>query len=101
MSDVYMPGVKSRFNSEKIIEDLMRLERVPKERTERNIENLQTQKGYWQEVGRRINSMRDSARFLYSFQNPFNDRLALSTDESVMTAFRYTGSHRTILPFYR
>ena len=86
MSDVYMPGVKSRFNSEKIIEDLMRLERVPKERTERNIENLQTQKGYWQEVGRRINSMRDSARFLYSFQNPFNDRLALSTDESVMTA---------------
>jgi len=86
MSDVYMPGVKSRFNSEKIIEDLMRLERVPKERTERNIENLQTQKGYWQEVGRRINSVRESARFLYSFQNPFNDRLALSADESVITA---------------
>ncbi|MDR2941156.1 MAG: flagellar filament capping protein FliD [Treponema sp.] len=86
MSDVYMPGVKSRFNSEKIIEDLMRLERVPKERTERNIENLQTQKGYWQEVGRRINSMRDSARFLYSFQNPFNERLALSADESVISA---------------
>jgi len=86
MSDVYIPGVKSRFNSEKIIEDLMRLERVPKERTERNIENLQTQKGYWQEIGRRINSMRDSARFLYSFQNPFNDRLALSADESVISA---------------
>jgi len=47
MADVYIPGVKSRFNSEKIIEDLMRLERVPKERTERNIESLQTQKGYW------------------------------------------------------
>jgi flagellar hook-associated protein 2 len=87
MSDVYMPGVKSRFNSEKIIEDLMRLERVPKERTERNIESLQTQKGYWQEVGRRINSMRDSARFLFSFQNPFNDRLAISADESVLSAF--------------
>jgi flagellar hook-associated protein 2 len=86
MSDVYMPGIKSRFNSEKIIEDLMRLERIPKERTEKNIENLQTQKSYWQEVGRRINSMRESARFLFSFQNPFNDRLALSTDESVMTA---------------
>jgi flagellar hook-associated protein 2 len=64
----------------------MRLERVPKERTERNIENLQTQKGYWQEIGRRINSMRDSARFLYSFQNPFNDRLAFSSDESVISA---------------
>jgi len=86
MSDVYIPGVKSRFNSEKTIEDLMRLERIPKERTERNIENLQTQKGYWQEVGRRINSVRESARFLFSFQNPFNDRLAVSADESVITA---------------
>jgi flagellar hook-associated protein 2 len=86
MSDVYMPGVKSRFNSEKIIEDLMRLERIPKERTEKNIDNLQTQKSYWQEVGRRINSMRESARFLYSFQNPFNERLAISTDESALTA---------------
>jgi len=86
MSDVYMPGVKSRFNSEEIIDKLMRLERVPKERTEKNIDNLQTQKSYWQEVGRRINSMRESARFLYSFQNPFNERLALSTDESVLTA---------------
>jgi len=86
MSDVYMPGVKSRFNSEDIIDKLMRLERIPKERTEKNIDNLQTQKGYWQEVGRRINSMRESARFLYSFQNPFNERLAISTDESALTA---------------
>jgi len=86
MSDVYMPGIKSRFNTEKTIEDLMRLERIPKERTERNIENLQTQKGYWQEVGRRISSVRESARFLFSFQNPFNDRLAISADDSVITA---------------
>jgi flagellar hook-associated protein 2 len=86
MSDVYIPGVKSRFNSEKLVEDLMRLERVPKERAERNIESLQTQKGYWQEVGRRISSVRDSARYLYSFQNPFMDRLALSADDNVITA---------------
>jgi len=51
MSDVYIPGVRSRFNSEKLVEDLMRLERIPKERTERNVENLQTQKSYWQEIG--------------------------------------------------
>jgi flagellar hook-associated protein 2 len=86
MSDVYIPGVKSRFNSEKIIEDLMKLERVPKERTEKTIENLQTQKGYWQEVGRRVTSLRESARHLYSFQNPFNERVALSSDDSVMSA---------------
>jgi flagellar hook-associated protein 2 len=86
MSDVYIPGVKSRFNTEKTIEDLMTLERIPKERVEKNVENLQVQKGYWQEVGRRISSVRDSARFLYSFQNPFNDRIAKTGNDSVITA---------------
>jgi len=86
MSDAYIPGVKSRFNSEKMIDDLMKIERIPKERTERNIDNLQIQKGYWQEIGRRINSMRDSARMLYSFQNPFNERIARSSNDSVITA---------------
>jgi flagellar hook-associated protein 2 len=95
MSDVYIPGVKSRFNSEKLIEDLMKLERVPKDRKERDIENLQTQKSYWQEIGRRIGSLRDSARLLYSFQNPFNERVANSSDESVLsaTATREAGEH--------
>ena len=86
MSDVYMPGVKSRFNSEKLIEDLMKLERAPKERTERQINDLETRKGYWQEIGRRIHSLRDSSRFLYSFQNPFNERTALSSDDMVISA---------------
>jgi flagellar hook-associated protein 2 len=86
MSDVYIPGVKSRFNSEKLIEDLMKLERVPKERTEKNIENLEAQKAYWQEVGRRITALRESARQLYSFQNPFNERVAVSSDDLIISA---------------
>ena len=85
MSDIYIPGVKSRFNSEKIIEDLMKLERVPKERAEKNVENFQTEKSYWQEVGRRTNTLRNSARQLFSFQNPFSDRIVRSGDESVIT----------------
>jgi flagellar hook-associated protein 2 len=84
MSDIYIPGVRSRFNSDQIIEDLMRLERIPQERTQRGIEGLQVQKGYWQEVGRRINAVRESARQLNSFQNPFNDRIAISADSSVI-----------------
>jgi flagellar hook-associated protein 2 len=86
MSDIYIPGVRSRFNSNQIIEDLMNLERIPRDRTQQNIDNLQVQRGYWQEVGRRITSLRDSARFLFSFQNPFNDRIGRSSDESVITA---------------
>jgi flagellar hook-associated protein 2 len=85
MSDVYIPGIKSRFNSEKIIEDLMKLERIPKERSERNVGRLETEKSYWQEVGRRMNALRDSARSLYSFQNPFNERIVRSSDESIIS----------------
>jgi len=86
MSDVYIPGVKSRFNSEKIVDDLMKIERIPRDRTQNNIDTLRVQKSYWQEVGKRINTLRDSSRQLYSFQNPFNERLGRSADESVITA---------------
>ena len=86
MSDIYVPGISSRFNTGQIIEDLMTLERVPRDRVERNIESLQLHRGYWQEVGRRVNSVRDSARLLYSFQNPFNNRIASSGNDSVITA---------------
>ena len=85
MSDIYIPGVKSRFNTEKLIEDLMRLERVPKERAERNIEQYEKERGYWQDIGRRTNALRDSARQLFSFQNPFSDRIVRSADDMIIT----------------
>ncbi|MDR1388767.1 MAG: flagellar filament capping protein FliD [Treponema sp.] len=86
MSDIYVPGVKSRFNTETLIEDLMKVERIPKERAQKQIETLKSEKGYWQEVGRRVTTLRESARSLYSFQNPFNERIARSSDESVLVA---------------
>ncbi|MDR1971423.1 MAG: flagellar filament capping protein FliD [Treponema sp.] len=86
MSDVYIPGIKSRFDTDRLIEGLMSVERLPRERTERNVEQLESQKGYWQEIGRRISSLREGARSLYSFQNPFTERVARSADESVITA---------------
>ncbi|MDR3302873.1 MAG: flagellar filament capping protein FliD [Treponema sp.] len=85
MSDIYVPGVKSRFGTDELVENLMKIERLPKDRSEKNIEGLQTQKTYWQEVGRRITTLRDSARFLYSYQNPFNDRMVNSSHPGVLT----------------
>jgi flagellar hook-associated protein 2 len=85
MSDIYVPGIRSRLKTETIVEDLMKIERIPRDRAEKTIEGLETQKGYWQEVGRRISSLRESARTLYSHQNPFNERVARSSDESILT----------------
>ncbi|MDR2783331.1 MAG: flagellar filament capping protein FliD [Treponema sp.] len=80
-----MPGISSRFNTDRLIEGLMKLERVPRDRSEQEKERLQAQKTYWQDVNRRMVSLRDSARQLYSFQNPFNDRIITSSDASVLT----------------
>ena len=85
MSDIYIPGIRSRLNSEKLIEDLMKVERVPRDRAAENLERLENEKTYWQDVGRRITTLRESARTLYSFQNPFNDRIVRSSDEFVLT----------------
>jgi flagellar hook-associated protein 2 len=86
MSDIYVPGIRSRFNTDQMVEGLMSVERLPRERTERNIEQMETQKGYWQEIGRKISTLREGARSLYSFQNPFTERIAHSTDEQSITA---------------
>jgi len=83
---MYIPGIKSRFDSEKIIEDLMKIERLPKDRAENNISRIETERGYWQEVGTRTKTLADSARLLFSYQNPFNDRTVSSSDESIITA---------------
>ncbi|MDR1177590.1 MAG: flagellar filament capping protein FliD [Spirochaetaceae bacterium] len=85
MSDIYIPGVKSRFNTEQLVEDLMRVERVPRDRAQVHIEALREEKTYWQDIGRRLTSLRESSRLLYSFQNPFNDRVVRSSDASVLT----------------
>jgi flagellar hook-associated protein 2 len=86
MSDIYVPGVKSRFNTDQLIEDLMKVERVPRDRVEKRVEALSTEKTYWQEIGRRMTTLRESARQLFSFQNPFNERMVVSQDDSVIGA---------------
>jgi flagellar hook-associated protein 2 len=86
MSDISIPGVTSRFNTEKMIEDLMNVERVPLRRMESTVETLQSEKGYWQDVGRLMTTLRESSQILYSYQNPFGERIASSSDEFALTA---------------
>jgi len=86
MSDVYIPGVTSRFNTDQMIDAVMNVQRIPRDRVEQNIETLQRQRSYWQILGSRINSLRQSASNLFAFQNPFNERIARSADDSVITA---------------
>lgn len=87
MSDLSIPGVgNSKYGTEKIIEGLMKLERVPRDKAAERVKALETQKSAWLEVGQRLVSLRDGARNLYSFRNPFNERTATSSNEDALTA---------------
>lgn len=86
MSDISIPGVKSKYDTQKIIDALMSVERIPKTRAEGRLKEIQLQRTTWLDLNRRMSALRESARSLYSFQNPFNERVALSDDETVLSA---------------
>ena len=86
MSDIIIPGITSNYNTDKIIEGLMEIERIPVNRLETRVETFKDQKQVWMEVSRKLSGFRDGAKSLYGFQNPFQNRIASSSDESILTA---------------
>jgi flagellar hook-associated protein 2 len=86
MSDLSVPGVTDKYNTQKIIDALMAVKREPLTRMQKELDADQQRKTAWQDVTRKLSGLRDIARTLYGFQNPFNDRVASSSDESSFTA---------------
>jgi flagellar hook-associated protein 2 len=86
MSDISIPGVTSRFDTDKMIQEIMKLERIPLDRMNESVESYKTQKNTWQALNRRLAQFRDSARGLFGFENPFRDRIASSSRENIVTA---------------
>ncbi len=86
MSDISIPGVTSKYDTQKLIEDLMKVERIPKTREEERLKAIELERTVWLDLNRRLTTLRETARKLFSFQNPFNERIAESSDESVLGA---------------
>ena len=53
---------------------------------EQEKQTYKNQKRAWLNLNQQMVTVRDSAGNLYSFQNPFNNRIASSSDESILTA---------------
>ena len=87
MSDIMIPGITSSgFDTDGMIEQIMDAERISVTRMEERIDQYEEEKAAWLEIGRRISNLRDASRLLFGFENPFNDRIANSADESSVTA---------------
>ena len=88
MSDISIPGVSgsSNLNTDKIIEELMKVERIPLDRKEESLNAISQQKRVWQDVNRQLSRLRDTSKKLFGFENPFNERVATAADSSSFTA---------------
>ena len=87
MSDFSIPGVgTSKYGTDQLIQGLMKVERVPRDRAADLLKSFQDQKGVWLDLNQRLSTLRDDARNLYSFRNPFLSRVAKSSNEDVLTA---------------
>jgi flagellar hook-associated protein 2 len=74
------------MNTSQMVDDLMELERQPVRRMETRVETYGEQQETWRSMGRTLGQLRDASRQMYGFENPFRDRIASSSDESILTA---------------
>ncbi len=85
-AQISIPGVSSRFETNQMIEDIIEAERAPIRRNEQRIEDLELERDAWNRLGRDLNALQDASNALFSFRNPFSDRIAQSSDSGVLTA---------------
>ena len=92
MAGLSIPGVTDTYNTNDTVEKLMQIERIPLTREQNQLDEYKSQQTAWREVNTQLTSLRDSTKTLYSYENPFNNKLTTSTDENAITATANRGA---------
>lgn len=87
MADISIPGVTaSKYKTDELIEGLMKLERAPRDRADADLQKYKKQQEAWRQLSRHVSTLRDSVRTLYSYNNPFSEKTAESSNSGAVTA---------------
>ncbi|MBO5237106.1 MAG: flagellar filament capping protein FliD [Spirochaetaceae bacterium] len=86
MAGISIPGVSDKYKTNDLVEALMQQERLPLEREQKVLDGYIVQQEAWRSVNNNMSSLRESARSLYSFDNPFSNKLASSSNEDAISA---------------
>lgn len=86
MADISIPGVSDKYKTNDYIEALMKKERLPLTREQESLDRYKEQQNAWNGMNQKMTTLRTNTKNLYSFDNPFNNKLASSTDENAITA---------------
>jgi len=84
MADLSIPGVNNQY--EKLVESIMKVERLPREKVATELEKYKGYLSFWQSLNQFSSQVKDISRSFYSFNNPFNEHIAVSSNESSITA---------------
>ncbi|MEL3908882.1 MAG: flagellar filament capping protein FliD [Treponemataceae bacterium] len=84
MSDMRVPGVTGTYDN--YVEALMKLERIPRDNAQKDLDLYKDKRSAWQNVNRLVLDLRTSANELYSFNNPFVEKIVDSSEENAITA---------------
>ncbi len=86
MADISIPGVSDTYKTNDLIKALVEAEKVPLVREQEKLDGFKVEQKNWQRINQYMSEVRDSARSLYSFNNPFNEKISSSTQESSVSA---------------
>lgn len=80
-----IPGVSNKYGTKELVEQLMETERGPLNRERARLEQYENEQAAWRSVNHKMSTLRESVKTLYSFDNPFNNKIATSSDENAIT----------------
>lgn len=86
MAEISIPGVSNKYKTNDYIEALMKKERIPLTREQETLDRYKEQQSAWRGVNQKMTELRESTKALYSYDNPFNNKIASSTNENAVTA---------------
>ncbi len=92
MAGINIPGVTDKYNTNSTVEKLMQIERIPLTREQKTLDTYKEEQEAWRSVNKKMGALRESVKTLYSFENPFNNKITESTQEHAVTATASRGA---------
>lgn len=80
-----IPGVSDKYKTNDLVKVLIEEARLPLTKEEEKLEEYKSQQNAWRDVNQKMSTLRDTVKSLYSFENPFSNKLASSSDEDCIT----------------
>ncbi|MGL4982625.1 MAG: flagellar filament capping protein FliD [Treponemataceae bacterium] len=85
MAEISIPGVNDKYKTKDLVKSLIEVEKLPLKREQEKLDGFRFEQENWRRINQFMGTLRESARELFSFNNPFNDKQTNSSDTSVVT----------------